>query len=123
MLHIAKVGSILSPNLSNVEEKQGWIHGNPVADGWAGAIMRKLLAIQKCDRRTDVPTDTARCRVACPRLKKRKYRRRVNTRCEPPKTLAPPLTDQIAVINRLLIIAENFTNSATKAILQFSIKI
>ena len=25
--------------------KQGRIHGNPVADGWAGAVMRKLLAI------------------------------------------------------------------------------
>ena len=44
-----------------VTEKQGWIHGNPVADGWAGAIMRKPLGIQKCDgrtdRRTDQPTD------------------------------------------------------------------
>ena len=53
--------------------KQGWIHGNPVADGWAGAVMRKPLGIQKCDlptdRRTDLPTDTARFRVACPRLK------------------------------------------------------
>ena len=28
--------------------KQGRIHGNPVADGWAGAVMRKSLAIQKC---------------------------------------------------------------------------
>ena len=53
--------------------KQGQIHGNPVADGWVGAVMQKLLGIQKCDRRTDLPTDlptdTARCRVACPRLK------------------------------------------------------
>ena len=35
--------------------------------------MQKPPAIQKCDGRTDVrtdgPTDTARCRVACPRLK------------------------------------------------------
>ena len=37
--------------------KQGRIHGIPVADGWAGAVMQKLLAIQKCDRRTDRPTD------------------------------------------------------------------
>ena len=41
--------------------KQGRIHGNPVADGWAGAVMRKSLRIQKCDgptdRRTDRPTD------------------------------------------------------------------
>ena len=40
--------------------KQGQIHGNPVADGWAGAVMRKLLSIQKCDLPTygctDVPT-------------------------------------------------------------------
>ena len=60
--------------------KQGRIHGNPVADGWAGAVMRKLLAILeifrtdgRTDRRTDGPTDRqtdmARCRVACPRLK------------------------------------------------------
>ena len=31
--------------------------------------MRKQLGFQKCDGRTDIPTDTARCRVACPRLK------------------------------------------------------
>jgi len=58
---------------SDSNEKQGRIHGNPVADGWAGAVMRKPLAIQKyfgrTDRRTDGRTDTARCRVACPRLK------------------------------------------------------
>ena len=55
------------------KEEQGRIHGSPVADGWAGAVMRKPLGIQKCDGRTDGPTDgptdTARCRVACPRLK------------------------------------------------------
>ena len=53
--------------------KQGRIHGRTVADGWAGAVMQKPLAIQKCDGWTDGPTDgrtdTARCRVACPRLK------------------------------------------------------
>ena len=32
---------------------QGRIHGKPVADGWAGALMRKPIAIQKCDGRTD----------------------------------------------------------------------
>ena len=37
---------------------------------WAGAVMRKPHGIQKCDGRTDIPTDTARCRVACPRLKR-----------------------------------------------------
>ena len=37
--------------------KQGRIHGNPVADGWAGAVMQKPLGIQKCDLPTDLPTD------------------------------------------------------------------
>ena len=49
--------------------QQGRMNGNPVADGWAGAVMQKPLAIQKCYGRIDGPTDTARCRVACPRLK------------------------------------------------------
>ena len=38
------------------KQKQGRIHGNTVADGWAGAVMRKLFGIQKCDRQTDLPT-------------------------------------------------------------------
>ena len=45
-------------------DKQGRIHGNPVADGWAGAVMRKPLAIleifrtdRRTDGRTDGPTD------------------------------------------------------------------
>ena len=38
------------------QKKQGQIHGNPVADSWAGAVMQKSLAIQKCDRPTDPPT-------------------------------------------------------------------
>ena len=42
-------------------KKQGRIHGNPVADGWAGAVMRKPLAIQKCYGPTDQRTDTVRC--------------------------------------------------------------
>ena len=42
------------------DNKQGQIHGNPVADSWVGAVMRKPLGNQKCDgrtdyRRTDVP--------------------------------------------------------------------
>ena len=52
--------------------KQGRIHGNPVADGWAGAVMQKPLAILEIfwtDRRTNLPTDTASSRVACPQLK------------------------------------------------------
>ena len=39
--------------------KQGRIHGNPVADGWAGAVMQKPLAVLeifRMDRRTDRPT-------------------------------------------------------------------
>ena len=39
------------------ENEQGWIHGNPVADGWAGAVMQKPFGIQKCDGRTYRPTD------------------------------------------------------------------
>ena len=31
--------------------------------------MREPPGIQKCDGSTDRPTDKARCRVACPRLK------------------------------------------------------
>ena len=37
--------------------EQGRIHGNTVADGWAGAVVRKPLVIQKCDGRTDRRTD------------------------------------------------------------------
>ena len=36
--------------------KQSRIQGNPVADGWAGAVMRKLPGIQKCDGPTYQPT-------------------------------------------------------------------
>ena len=38
-------------------KKQGRIHGNPVTDGWAGAVMRKPLGIQKCNGPTYWPTD------------------------------------------------------------------
>ena len=41
-------------------KKQGRIYGNPVADGWAGAIMQKpltILEIFRTDQRTDGPTD------------------------------------------------------------------
>ena len=41
----------------NIVIKQGRIHGNPVADGWARAVMQKLLGIKKCDGRTYRPTD------------------------------------------------------------------
>ena len=65
---VKKREHILSPK-DIVNKEQGRIHGNPVADSWAGAVPQKPLGIQKCDRRTDGPTDTARCRVACTRLK------------------------------------------------------
>ena len=42
--------------------KQGWIHGDPVTDGWAGAVLRKPLRIQKCDEPTDLPTDPLKVR-------------------------------------------------------------
>ena len=38
------------------KEIQGRIDGNQVADGWAGAVLRKPLTIQKCYGRTDGPT-------------------------------------------------------------------
>ena len=38
---------------SFVTIEQGRTHGNPVADGWAGAVKQKQLAIQKRDRLTD----------------------------------------------------------------------
>ena len=38
-------------------KEQGRIRGNPVADGWAGAVMQKPLGIQKYHGRTDLPTD------------------------------------------------------------------
>ena len=41
--------------------KQGRIHGRTVVENWAGAVMQKTLAIQKCDGRmgwrTNRPTD------------------------------------------------------------------
>ena len=30
------------------DTKQGRINGYPVADGWAGAVVQKLLGIKKC---------------------------------------------------------------------------
>ena len=37
--------------------EQGRIHGNPVADGWAGAIMRKPLGFQQNVLQTYRPTN------------------------------------------------------------------
>ena len=58
------------------EKNQGRIHGNPVADRWAGAEMRVLTLFDSCsrtngpmDQRTDGRTDKASYRVACPQLK------------------------------------------------------
>ena len=52
--------------------KQGRIHGNPVAEGWAGAKNRSEFK-DVTDRSPDLPTDTARCRIPCPRLKMTYY--------------------------------------------------
>ena len=56
----------------SIKIQQGRIRGRTVADGWAGAVMQKPLAIQKCDGRTNEWTDrpTRQGVVACPRLKK-----------------------------------------------------
>ena len=61
----------LKQKCPHIELKQGRIHGNPVADSWAGAVMRKLLGIQKCDGWTDKPTyqPTWQGVVACPQTK------------------------------------------------------
>ena len=39
------------------KRKKGRIHGNPVTDSWAGAVMQKMLAIQKCYKQMDGWTD------------------------------------------------------------------
>ena len=51
-----------------MKNKQGRIHGNPVADGWAGAVMRKPLAILEIfrkdgltDRRTQQGVESLVC--------------------------------------------------------------
>ena len=49
-------------------KEQGRIHSNPVADSWAGAVIQRTIASLEIFV-TDGPTDMARCRVACPRLK------------------------------------------------------
>ena len=41
---------------TQLQMKQGRIHGKTVADGWAGAVMQKPPGIQKCDGTTDQPT-------------------------------------------------------------------
>ena len=53
---IAHVGYFSKTKREKVREKPGRIHGNAVADGGAGAVVRKPLGIQKCYR-TDWPTD------------------------------------------------------------------
>ena len=67
--------NVWESGLEFVLPQQGRIHGNPVADGWAGAAMREPLAILTIFL-SDVPTDTAGSRVACPRLKRRRKGRR-----------------------------------------------
>ena len=52
-----KYGYVLLVFALGSSVKQGQIHGNPVADGWAAAVMQKQIAIQKYDRRTDRRTD------------------------------------------------------------------
>ena len=39
--------------LSVIGEKQGRIHGNPVAEGWAGSVMRTLEIQNVTDRPTE----------------------------------------------------------------------
>ena len=45
--------------------QQGRIHGNPVADGWAGAVMQNRSEFKNVtDRPSDRPTAIAGCRVS-----------------------------------------------------------
>ena len=46
-------------SITFLTNQQGRIHGIPVANGWAGAVMRKPLAIQQYIR-TNGSTNTAR---------------------------------------------------------------
>ena len=62
-LHISGPGEPFPANTrvygvarGEIEEKQGRIHGNPVADGWAGAVIQRMftsLEIFVTDGRTD----------------------------------------------------------------------
>ena len=40
-----------------IDQKKGQIHGNPVADGWAGTVMQKMFGIQQNLLLTCQPTD------------------------------------------------------------------
>ena len=46
---------LVPPN--SISSEQGRIHGNPVADGLAEAVIQNPLEIQKFDGPTDIPTD------------------------------------------------------------------
>ena len=48
-LHVFFLVFFVSDDNLQSECKQGWIHDNPVANSWAGAVMRKPLANQKRD--------------------------------------------------------------------------
>ena len=52
---LSLLGRVLFQMDSNY--KQGQIHGEKVADSWAGAVMRKLPGIQECDGPTNEPTN------------------------------------------------------------------
>ena len=50
-------GMILGYIIYDTSRPDTRLHDNSVVDGWAGAVMQKPLGIQKCDGRTDGPTD------------------------------------------------------------------
>ena len=52
--------------------EQGWIHGKTVADGQAGAILRKTLIIQRYLGPTNGRTDTAMLSVSATKKNERK---------------------------------------------------
>ena len=62
MLHLCLI-TALNKGPYHELSKQDWIHGNPVADGWAGAVLRKNNRNSKMlqrDRRTDGSTNRVR---------------------------------------------------------------
>ena len=71
-----KMTVVISGRIGFLGGKQGRIYGNPVADGWAGAIMQKNAHISKM--LWDRPTDQHGKVVSCPRLKRRKKNKQIH---------------------------------------------
>ena len=66
VFRLTAIATSVAVNPDTLQTSRGWF-------GRISAVMRNLIAIQKCygrtDTRTDGLSDTAMCRVTCPRLK------------------------------------------------------